>query len=81
MKRICMLFLLSVSFLLLFSCSEKEEEITPDTIKNHMDNYIDSLINDTKDYVPSWNKESFKGRWNYIDGVFLNILSSSSVCS
>ena len=80
MKRICMLFLLSVSFLLLFSCSEKEEEITPNTIKNHMDNYIDSLINDTKDYVPSWNKESFKGRWNYIDGVFLNsILEYSNI--
>ena len=23
-------------------------------------------------YRPSWNQEGFKGRWNYIDGVFLN---------
>ena len=40
--------------------------------KYSLDNYIDNLINETPSYVPSWNKESFKGRWNYIDGVFLN---------
>lgn len=37
-----------------------------------MSKYIDSLIEGTKGPVPSWNKESFKGKWNYIDGVFLN---------
>ena len=34
-------------------------------------NYIDNLIKNTSSYIPSWNKEGFKGRWNYIDGVFL----------
>ena len=29
-------------------------------------------MNSTDSYIPSWNKESFKGKWNYIDGVFLN---------
>ncbi len=42
------------------------------TIDEVMINYIDNLINNTYSYVPSWNKEGFKGRWNYIDGVFLN---------
>lgn len=51
-------------------------------IKNHdsmgisgdinLDNYINSLMNSTTSYIPSWNMEGFKGRWNYIDGVFLN---------
>ncbi len=39
-----------------------------------MDSYIDNLMSSTTSYVPSWNQESFKGRWNYIDGVFLNSL-------
>ncbi|ORX49643.1 Six-hairpin glycosidase, partial [Piromyces finnis] len=34
--------------------------------------YIDNLIEKTNSYIPYWNKEGFKGRWNYIDGVFLN---------
>lgn len=33
--------------------------------------YIDNLIQTTDRYIPSWNKENFKGKWNYIDGVFL----------
>lgn len=37
-----------------------------------MDAYLDHLITSTTGYIPYWNKESFKGRWNYIDGVFLN---------
>ncbi|MBQ3253353.1 MAG: glycoside hydrolase family 88 protein [Acholeplasmatales bacterium] len=37
-----------------------------------LDNYIDELIEKTPSYIPYWNKESFKGKWNYIDGVFLN---------
>ena len=39
---------------------------------NKMNSFIDSLLDSTQEFVPSWNKESFKGRWNYIDGVFLN---------
>ena len=42
------------------------------SIDEVMINYIDNLISSTYSYVPSWNKEGFKGRWNYIDGVFLN---------
>lgn len=37
-----------------------------------IDNYIDSLMDNTTNMVPYWNKESFKGKWNYIDGVMLN---------
>lgn len=43
-----------------------------DIIKVTMADYIDNLIENTPSYIPAWNKESFKGRWNYIDGVFLN---------
>ncbi len=39
-----------------------------------LDQYIDTLMDSTRSYIPAWNKESFKGRWNYIDGVFLNSL-------
>lgn len=39
-----------------------------------LDSYIDSLISKTTSYVPSWNMEGFKGKWNYIDGVFLKSL-------
>lgn len=45
-------------------------------ISNIMNTYIDALIKDTPSYIPAWNKESFKGRWNYIDGVFLNSIVS-----
>lgn len=43
-----------------------------DNMNSIMDLYIESLITSTPGYVPYWNKEGFKGRWNYIDGVFLN---------
>ena len=42
------------------------------TLISTMNNYIDSLITQTDGFIPSWNKEVFKGCWNYIDGVFLN---------
>ncbi len=42
------------------------------SIINNLNNYINKLITNTSSYIPSWNKEGFKGRWNYIDGVFLN---------
>ena len=45
-------------------------------IEVNLNNYINSLINQTQSYIPSWNKEGFKGRWNYIDGVFLNSIIS-----
>lgn len=41
-------------------------------IISNMNLYIDSLITATPSYTPAWNMEGFKGRWNYIDGVFLN---------
>lgn len=37
----------------------------------NLDSYINSLMNNTPSYIPAWNMEGFKGRWNYIDGVFL----------
>lgn len=44
----------------------------PLQISNELNSYIDSLLDQTTDYIPAWNQEGFKGRWNYIDGVFLN---------
>lgn len=41
-------------------------------ISTTMNSFIDSLIEATPSYIPAWNMEGFKGRWNYIDGVFLN---------
>ena len=64
------LFILSI---LLVSCSKtNNSEPTKElTMEETMNNFIDNLIDNTKSYVPSWNQESFKNRWNYIDGVFL----------
>lgn len=45
---------------------------SPTQISNELNSYIDSLLDQTTDYIPAWNQEGFKGRWNYIDGVFLN---------
>ena len=60
-------------------CGEKieiESKMLSDegSINNTMKSYIDLLIEKTDGYIPSWNKESFKGKWNYIDGVFLNAI-------
>lgn len=46
--------------------------IADEQIISNMNTYIDSLIAATPSYTPAWNMEGFKGRWNYIDGVFLN---------
>lgn len=46
------------------------------SVEEIMIGFIDSLIASTPSYIPAWNKESFKGRWNYIDGVFLNSMIS-----
>ena len=47
-------------------------EINVDSVVNNVNSYINRMIEETPGYIPAWNKESFKGRWNYIDGVFLN---------
>ena len=41
-----------------------------------MDSFIESLMKSTDSYIPSWNQEGFKDRWNYIDGVFLKSILS-----
>lgn len=46
--------------------------VDPIDVSKEMDAYLEKLMETTIDYRPSWNKEGFKGRWNYIDGVFLN---------
>ncbi len=80
MKKYISIFLFPlflISFLSLSGCSNKEEvRPDPEEIDKTMMNYIDSLIENTTDYTPSWNRESFKGKWNYIDGVFLNSIVS-----
>ena len=49
-----------------------EDSLLKKEIKTTLNKYIDSLLDKTPSYIPYWNKESYKGRWNYIDGVFLN---------
>lgn len=63
MKKIVYALLFLIMLFSLSSCSVKED--------NSMDLFIDDLIDKTTSYTPSWNQESFKGKWNYIDGVFL----------
>ncbi|MDE7384694.1 MAG: glycoside hydrolase family 88 protein, partial [Anaeroplasmataceae bacterium] len=41
-------------------------------IVTNLETYIESLVYNTYGFRPAWNQEGFKGRWNYIDGVFLN---------
>ena len=76
MKKLMMIIPLFLLMFLTFSCS-KEEEFSEEKLNKNLNNYIASLVDDTKDYIPSWNKENFKGKWNYIDGVFLNSLIES----
>lgn len=75
MKKI---YILIMMLILLISVSSCKKENIDNNINNQsqlditMTNYIDSLIENTPGYIPAWNMEGFKGRWNYIDGVFLN---------
>ncbi len=54
-----------------FFYDKKPEIVNEDISSINLDNYIDKLMEDTPSYIPAWNQEGFKGRWNYIDGVFL----------
>lgn len=53
--------------------STSKEEIVK-KLDLYIKNLIDKTANFSRPYIPSWNQEGFKGRWNYIDGVFLNSL-------
>ena len=77
-KAICIL-LIVLLLASLSACQQPDGPDVPDTpadsplekeIKSTLDNYINSLMANTPSYVPYWNKESYKGRWNYMDGVF-----------
>ena len=48
-----------------------DKNVLDNNKKTNLNTYITSLMNNTTSYTPSWNQEGFKGRWNYIDGVFL----------
>ena len=75
MKKVIKFFMSVILTLCLSSCNnadKRNEIIFKNEVKNTLNQYIDSLIENTPSYVPSWNQESYKGRWNYIDGVFLN---------
>lgn len=81
MKKIFIFLMFTFLGIVLIGCGSKEFKVDDNTddeqkidsqISLTMTNYIDSLITKTDSYIPAWNKESFKGRWNYIDGVFLN---------
>ena len=65
--------------------SEKDEEVDEaslEPLKNPnevgMESFIESLMLATDSYIPAWNKENFKDRWNYIDGVFLKSILSTN---
>ncbi len=73
MRKILTFLMLFISIFSLCSCDKNKTEVPLKVeIKDSMNEYIDSLMKNTLVYIPSWNKESFKGKWNYIDGVFLN---------
>lgn len=57
---------------LTFDSTYVPREVDTDLLVEELDEFIETLIEQTDSFYPSWNKEGFKGRWNYIDGVFLN---------
>ena len=74
MKKLILFIITLATILGVTSCSKdsKEEPLDQALVSQTMISYIDNLIAETPKYIPAWNKESFKARWNYIDGVFLN---------
>ncbi len=64
MKKIMNALLLLIMLFSLSSCKSSNNV-------KEIDLFIDNLIETTDSYTPSWNQEGFKGKWNYIDGVFL----------
>lgn len=87
MKKIWLLCLSFVMILGLASCGEEGtsseetninssvESVTPSEKNDpEMIDYIQFIIDRTPSSVPYWNRESFKGIWNYIDGVMLTSL-------
>lgn len=90
MKKLQILALLLIISLLFVSCSNNNltsnTTTSPtsiistdinenrDDINQSLEDYSNTLLENTKSYIPYWNKEGFKGKWNYIDGVFLNSL-------
>ena len=73
MKKIMMIIPLFLLMFLTFSCS-KEEEFSEEKLNKNLNNYIASLVDDTKGYIPSWNKENFKGKWIILMVCCLSIL-------
>ena len=64
MKKVLNALLFLIMLFSLSSCTSSNNV-------KEIDLYIDNLIENTDSYIPSWNQEGFKGKWNYIDGVFL----------
>ena len=54
--------------------SSEELSISEDNFISDIDNYIQYMMDETEEFIPSWSKEGFKGKWNYIDGVMLTSL-------
>ncbi|MGM9970534.1 MAG: glycoside hydrolase family 105 protein [Anaeroplasma sp.] len=77
MKKLGLIFLFFLISLSAVSCNSNNQISDTDNkinneLNSNMNSYIDTLLSETNSYIPSWNREGFKGRWNYIDGVFLN---------
>lgn len=52
-----------------FDNSSEDKDLSAILLK-----YVNQLMTDTSSYTPAWNTENFKGKWNYIDGVFMNAM-------
>ena len=55
MKRIILIIVMF--FIALLSSCSSEKEI-------NLDSDVDSMMEQTSNGVPSWNKEGLKGKWN-----------------
>lgn len=57
--------------------NDNSNSFVPDeNIVQTLNAYVDTLMEETPSYIPAWGKEGFKNRWNYIDGLFMNMTVS-----
>lgn len=77
LKKCVALLLAGASLGVVSGCASGEENFTPnEQIVQTLNGYVNSLMDETTSYIPAWGKEGFKNRWNYIDGLFMNMTVS-----
>ncbi len=80
MKRLIKnVFIMTAASLIFLSCGHTSKLSQPyvstvdrKKIEQELDQYVVHLMKDTPSYIPCWNSEFYKDKWNYIDGVILN---------